>query len=78
MDLAQNMLANLNANLVKTEEEKQADQMEIKALENMQNKRRADQQFKLTNDTYAMAYKALNMKVCEEINLEKDDWNNAF
>jgi len=25
-----------------------------------------------------MAYKALNMKVCEEINLDKDDWNNAF
>lgn len=35
-------------------------------------------QFKLTGDTYAMAYKALSKKVCEEINLSKEDWNNAF
>lgn len=25
-----------------------------------------------------MAYKALNFKVCDEINLDKEDWNNAF
>jgi len=41
-------------------------------------RKKADKQFKLTNDTYAMAYKALNYKVCEEINLDKHDWNNAF
>lgn len=48
------------------------------ALDNMMKIRKANKQFKLSNDTYAMAFKALNIKVVEEINLDKHDWNNAF
>lgn len=66
-----NIMENLHASHVKTEEEKKDDETAQTALENMKKKRKADSTFKLTNDTYAMAYKALNMKVCEEINLDK-------
>ena len=44
----------------------------------MKKQKKSKKQFKLTNDTYAMAYKALNVKVCKEINLKKHDWNSAF
>lgn len=50
---------------------KESDELDKIALDNIMKKKKADKQFKLTNDTYAMAYKALNIKVCEEINLDK-------
>lgn len=55
----------------KTAEEQKEVEADQVALENMKKVRTANSTFKLTNDTYAMAYKALNMKVCEEINLSK-------
>jgi len=34
--------------------------------------------FKLTGDTYAMAYKSMNSLYCEKLRLKRKDWNVAF
>lgn len=35
-------------------------------------------EMKLGGDTYAMAYKAMNLKACEKLALKERDWNGAF
>lgn len=35
-------------------------------------------EMKLGGDTYAMAYKAMNIKACEKLGLKERDWNGAF
>lgn len=48
------------------------------AKTNAQVSKAQTRQFRLANDSYAMAYKSLNLNVQKEINLSAYDYNNAF